>query len=602
MPKISVIIPVYNTSKYLSECLDSVLNQTLSDIEIICINDGSLDNSLAILKKYAKQDKRIKVLDQKNQGVVVARNNGIAMATADFVYPLDSDDIIVPDCLEKLYNKITQSDYRVVMSNATMFGKYNGFFSQPKLKKLQMYGLHENCIISALFYRKDFIKFGGYCTDFNGYGGDDMDYWLNYIDNNLPMIRLPEILFLYRTKKDSESLWKNYSYEERLARYQYKEKKLQSRHPKMKPWVWLYKFLHGKLCRFFFCTIKKDEKYFYRIFKIIKIPVNKNNVEIKHPCISVIIPCYNVQSFLPQCLDSVLSQTFENFEIICIEDCSTDKTKDILCDYAKQHNRIRVFYNKKNMGQAISRNIGIKMSNAEYIYFLDSDDTISSDCLKILYDKIVKDKCDVVLGTIKPYTMDINSEFCISRNNILQDWVKFKPFAKLRITEENGYSYYEKLNCCPVNKLYKKSFILNNDIWFINKKRFHEDNGFWLKILASKPLMSGLKNETYFYRIRNNSTTSNMNYDEKAHVQNFVSVLYDALIFCKKKHNKIMCDFIKHDIYKNKKHRFYDFVWNKNEKRLRLLFCPIFNFNFNNEKQMYRLKLFWIPVYRWSRK
>ena len=74
MPKISVIIPVYNAQEYLSECLDSVLSQTLSDIEIICINDGSTDNSLEILKEYAKKDERIKIINQRNKGVSVARN------------------------------------------------------------------------------------------------------------------------------------------------------------------------------------------------------------------------------------------------------------------------------------------------------------------------------------------------------------------------------------------------------------------------------------------------------------------------------------------------------------------------------------------------
>ncbi len=268
MPKISVIIPVYNTGKYLAECLDSVINQTLADIEIICVNDGSTDNSAKVLDKYAKQDSRIKILKQKNSGVVVARNNGIAHATADLIYPLDSDDIIVPNCLEKLYNTIVTSKYRVVMSNAHTFGKYSDVFPQPKLNKLQMYGWHENCIISGLFYKNDFLKFGGYCTDFNGFGGDDMDYWLNYIDNNIPIIRLPDILFYYRIKDDSESLWKNYTPDERRKRYEYKEKILRSRHPQMKKWVRLYKLLNGKICRFLF-RIQNGK------IKIFKIPVCK---------------------------------------------------------------------------------------------------------------------------------------------------------------------------------------------------------------------------------------------------------------------------------------------------------------------------------------
>ncbi len=271
MPKISVIIPVYNDEKYIAETLDSVIAQTFTDWEAICVNDGSTDNSLKILKQYAKSDKRIHIIDQKNQGVVIARNNAISKSKSDLIYPLDGDDIIKPDCLEKLYNKITNSNYRVVMSNVRTFGKINGFFKQPKLNKLQMYGWHECCIISALFYKSDFLKFGGYCEDFNGYGGDDMDYWLNYIDNNLPMIRLNDILFLYRIKEDKESLWKNYPFQERIRRHEYKEQKLMEKHPKMKKWVRLYKFINGKICRFFF----RIQDGYIKIFKIPVINLNR---------------------------------------------------------------------------------------------------------------------------------------------------------------------------------------------------------------------------------------------------------------------------------------------------------------------------------------
>lgn len=103
MPKISVIIPVYNTEQYLAQCLDSVLGQTFHDIEIICVNDGSTDNSLQILTQYAKRDNRIMVINQQNSGVVAARNNAIAVAKSDLIFPLDSDDFIAPNALEKMY-------------------------------------------------------------------------------------------------------------------------------------------------------------------------------------------------------------------------------------------------------------------------------------------------------------------------------------------------------------------------------------------------------------------------------------------------------------------------------------------------------------------
>lgn len=91
-PKVSVIVPVYNVEAYLPECLDSVLSQTLTDIEVICINDGSPDGSLAILRRYEQADSRVKVIDKKNEGVGKARNDGIAAAKGEYIAFMDSDD------------------------------------------------------------------------------------------------------------------------------------------------------------------------------------------------------------------------------------------------------------------------------------------------------------------------------------------------------------------------------------------------------------------------------------------------------------------------------------------------------------------------------
>ena len=97
MPKISVIIPVYNVEKYLAECLTSVVNQTFKDIEIICVNDGSTDNSPMILEEFAQKDSRIKIINQENQGLAAARNTGIEVATGEYITFVDSDDYVSTD-------------------------------------------------------------------------------------------------------------------------------------------------------------------------------------------------------------------------------------------------------------------------------------------------------------------------------------------------------------------------------------------------------------------------------------------------------------------------------------------------------------------------
>ena len=97
---VSVIIPVYNVEKYLPECLDSLLAQTYPHWQAICVNDGSKDNSLQILQQYAAKDKRFSIINQANQGLSMARNNGLKQAKGEYVYFLDSDDCLHPQCLE----------------------------------------------------------------------------------------------------------------------------------------------------------------------------------------------------------------------------------------------------------------------------------------------------------------------------------------------------------------------------------------------------------------------------------------------------------------------------------------------------------------------
>ena len=112
--KVSIIIPVYNTEKYLDECLNSIENQTLKDIEIICVNDGSKDHSLEILENHAAKDERIKIINKENGGVSSARNNGIKNAKGDYIMFLDSDDSYVPYACEKEYNVAVKNEANVV--------------------------------------------------------------------------------------------------------------------------------------------------------------------------------------------------------------------------------------------------------------------------------------------------------------------------------------------------------------------------------------------------------------------------------------------------------------------------------------------------------
>lgn len=140
MPKVSVIIPVYNVEQYLRECLDSVVNQTLKDIEIICVNDGSTDNSLSILEEYAANDKRIKVIDLKTnikQGG--ARNRGLDIAQSDYIMFVDSDDYIEFNTLEKFYNAIIKNNCDIVISYFINFSSDTSEKSQKLCSQMEIY-------------------------------------------------------------------------------------------------------------------------------------------------------------------------------------------------------------------------------------------------------------------------------------------------------------------------------------------------------------------------------------------------------------------------------------------------------------------------------
>lgn len=137
MPKVSVIIPVYNVEKYIKECLNSIVNQTFKDIEIICVDDGSTDDSLSILNEYAKKDSRITVLTQKNQGAAVARNRGIEIAKGEYLSILDSDDFFDVKMLEKMYNKAIDTDADIVICEANRIEEKskNVYILQNALRK-----------------------------------------------------------------------------------------------------------------------------------------------------------------------------------------------------------------------------------------------------------------------------------------------------------------------------------------------------------------------------------------------------------------------------------------------------------------------------------
>ena len=109
-PKISVILPAYNAEKYVAKTLESLLTQTLKEVEFICVNDGSKDGTLKLLKEFEQNDERIKIIDKKNEGVWKARIDGISAATGQYIAFMDADDYVEKNFLEELYKSITKNN------------------------------------------------------------------------------------------------------------------------------------------------------------------------------------------------------------------------------------------------------------------------------------------------------------------------------------------------------------------------------------------------------------------------------------------------------------------------------------------------------------
>ena len=141
IPKVSVIIPVYNTEKYVRQAVESIRRQTLKDIEIIIVNDGSTDGSMTILEELAAQDERIKLFSQENQGLSVTRNVGLSHSTGEYVYFMDSDDLLVSDTLLKCYVKCKEENLDFVFFDAESFNDEGtlpeGVFDYKRTDKLE---------------------------------------------------------------------------------------------------------------------------------------------------------------------------------------------------------------------------------------------------------------------------------------------------------------------------------------------------------------------------------------------------------------------------------------------------------------------------------
>ena len=217
--------------------------------------------------------------------------------------------------------------------------------------------------------------------------------------------------------------------------------------------------------------------------------------------VSIIIPIYNTDKYLRQCLDSVINQTFKDIEIIIVNDGSTDNSVNIIKEYQQKDSRIVFVDFSKHKGVSDAKNEGIKIAKGKYITFVDSDDWISKDYINILYDNITKYDCDIV----------VTNMFFFTKNKYIK--IKMPPFCyNDDFSKEKNKKKLLTLNLiwCMVAKIYKKDFIINNNV--LCSGEIMDDNYFVYNAIICADNIKFVDETTYFYRtFRENSLTLNEN-------------------------------------------------------------------------------------------
>jgi len=516
--KVSVIIPVYNAEKYLNDCLESIINQTLDNIEIICVNDGSFDNSIDILNKYANLDNRVKVISTENNGQGSARNIALNYATGEFISFVDADDWIESNSYEILYNHAQKYNLDILFFQMINYINSSDKFVETDLynhkcfinnfKSNQVFSFNDFknflfeipvCPVSKL-YRRDFLLNNNLTFPVNIIFEDNL-FFYTAIFFTEKMGFLDEHLY-YRRRHD-ESVTQNITKKaydivivtnEILNIFQkygmYNELKMNIiNHVFSMIMEWFFKspleyceefFLKIKDNSIIFTVFREDfQKYLNKEYSNIYQLFLKNNHYIdfileyklflveysniidsktKDYKVSVIIPIFNNEKIIHRTLMSVLNQSLgrNNIEIILINDNSTDNTSKVINEYAFKFDNIKAIHLKNNTGSSgIPRNIGIMESSADYIMFLDHDDFFTIDAIEKLYSEALDKNCDIVFGT---YAVVSKGKFTqISYPN-----------------EKHGYidniKYNERFVSFPPpsiwTKLFKKDFIKENNILF----------------------------------------------------------------------------------------------------------------------------------------
>ena len=535
IPKVSVIIPVYNTSSYLDRCLKSVLNQTLSEIELIVIDDGSTDDSLTKLIEYAGIDKRISVVTQDNNYAGTARNAGIEIAKGKYLAFLDSDDFFDTNMIKEAYSLAESENSDIV---CFQFRKFDDEKQSVLDKKEYGISLPQNNNKFISYSPKD----------------KELSYRLFSSTNPAPWNKLfkKELIDKFRIKfqslKASNDLYFTFSnlflskkityLFKALAFYRINTKNnLTNSGKRGLDFYSAYKCLREKLTTqkslpvfessFLNCYISSscweyehssvDNKqkirdilksiirsYMIDYMKVLPKFLSEKVRNILSVKISVIICAYNHELYIEECLKSVVNQTLKDIEIICINDGSTDNTLSIMKKYEKIDSRIIVI-DQKNQGPSVGRNKALEISSGEYVQFLDSDDYIRRDTCEMLYHRAKELDLDTLF--FSGYNFDSNSRELVENKYWSFSYLP-AGFNKELFSIDECRNFVHRMAVSACLSAYKLDFIKDNKISFPEGLLF-EDNLFFVSAVLKAKRISILNEKLYYRRVHEKSITQN---------------------------------------------------------------------------------------------
>ena len=447
MVKVSLIVPVFNTEKYLRECLDSLVSQTLCNIEIVCVNDGSTDSSPAILAEYAQRDPRIRVISQPNQGLSAARNAGLREVCGEYLLFMDSDDRLEATAAERLYERAFKDRLDLLFYNADCFAdsreaekqtkSYTDYYrrsreyAEPRTGADLIADMRGNgdYLCSACFelWRTEFLRANG-LTFTVGILHEDTDFTFRALLLAERAAHIDAVFFHRRVRAGSIMsnairFASSYGAFRAFLNMERAYRKLQE---SGRGHAQLLAEMHDVLvvARIRYAQMGWEERrklvdvedaHYRHLFQVLVADPADHNMELSAPeprgmrkalppdgsvKVSVIVPVYNMGKFVAECLDSVLGQTLKEIEVICVDDGSTDDSPKVLAAYAARDPRMKVI-TQANQGAFAARNHALDAARGEFVIFLDPDDWYcDADALRTLYVEAIANKVKVCGGEI----------------------------------------------------------------------------------------------------------------------------------------------------------------------------------------------------------